>query len=369
MNNIKLQLDRVIQGDCTEVLETFPEKSVDLIFADPPYNLQLRNELMRPDRSKVDAVSDEWDHFDDYGDYDQFTREWLSRCQRTLKDSGTIWVIGTYHNIFRVGKILQDLGFWILNDITWIKTNPMPNFRGVRFANAQETLIWCQKERGLPYTFNYHAMKALNGSLQMRSDWYFPICTGKERIRHNGEKAHSTQKPEALLYRIILSSSNPGDIILDPFFGTGTTGAVAKKLHRHWIGIEFEPTYVKIARDRIDKIQASQYLEEVYYFPQKRNQPRIPFGALVERGLLMPGDNLYFDKDPKFMATVLANGLIEHDGMIASIHQVGKAISGLPCNGWERWYILDESSQEYSVLDLLRQIVRQEQSGIQNNQE
>lgn len=369
MSNIELYLDQIIQGDCTEVLATLPEKSVDLIFADPPYNLQLKNELRRPDRTKVDAVSDNWDQFDGFDEYDRFTQEWLIGCQRILKDSGTIWVIGTYHNIFRVGKILQDLGFWILNDITWIKTNPMPNFRGVRFANAQETLIWCQKERGMPYTFNYQAMKALNGNLQMRSDWYLPICTGKERIHINGEKAHPTQKPEALLYRVILSSSDPGDVILDPFFGTGTTGAVAKKLHRHWIGIEFEPTYVQIARDRINNIQGSLYSEEVYYFPQKRNLPRIPFGSLVERGLLVPGDSIYFEKQEKYKATVLANGLIKHNGMIGSIHQVGKALSGTPCNGWERWYFVDKSSQEYMVLDVLRQKVRDEQSGMLNNQE
>jgi modification methylase len=339
-----------------------PEKSVDLIFSDPPYNLQLRNELWRPDRTKVDAVNDAWDQFNGFDHYDKFTSNWLLACRRVLKDSGTIWVIGSYHNIYRVGKILQDIGYWILNDITWIKTNPMPNFRGVRFANAQETLIWAQKIRGAPYTFNYQAMKALNGSLQMRSDWYIPICTGKERIRIDGEKAHPTQKPEALLYRVILSSSNPGDIILDPFFGTGTTGAVAKKLHRHWIGIENDPDYVRIAKNRIDEIDPQSFSQDIYFFPQKRHQPRVPFGSLLERGMLEPGQKLYLDKSQSRVATVLANGLIKIDEMTGTIHQVAKAILGTPCNGWEQWYFKDEQSDEFKVLDELRQIVVDEGS-------
>lgn len=362
MNKAEFKLNHIIQGDCIQVLPTLPEKSVDLIFADPPYNLQLSSELFRPDSSKVNAVNDVWDQFSGFEDYDKFTREWLLACQRVLKDTGTVWVIGTYHNIFRVGKILQDIGYWILNDITWIKTNPMPNFHGVRFTNAQETLIWCQKKQGMPYTFNYQAMKALNGNLQMRSDWYLPICTGKERIRINSEKAHPTQKPETLLYRIILSSSDPGDIILDPFFGTGTTGAVAKKLHRNWIGIECDPAYVKIAKNRIDNINTSEYAEDIFNFPQKRNQPRVPFGVLVERGLLEPGETLYLDRSKRLTATILANGLIKHDDMIGSIHQIGKAILGKSCNGWDHWYYLDNQSNEYKTIDILRQSIRDEQS-------
>jgi site-specific DNA-methyltransferase (adenine-specific) len=369
MKNINLMLDQIFTGDSIEVLKSIPEKSVDLIFADPPYNLQLRNELWRPNRTKVNAVKDTWDHFNGFDEYDHFTRDWLIACRRVLKDTGTIWVIGTYHNIFRVGKILQDLGYWILNDITWIKTNPMPNFRGVRFANAQETLIWAQKDRGSQYTFNYQAMKALNGNLQMRSDWYLPICTGKERIRIDGEKAHPTQKPEALLYRIILSSTNPGDIILDPFFGTGTTGAAAKKLYRHWIGIEFDIEYVQIAKNRIDEIKPQEYSQEIFYFPQKRYQPRIPFGALVERGMLEPGQKIYFDKSQGREATILANGLIKLDDLKGTIHQVAKAICETPCNGWEHWYFKDESTGDFIVLDELRQIVHSEITGRSTDQE
>jgi len=248
-------LDQIIQGDCVQILQELPAKSVDLIFADPPYNLQLRNPLWRPDMTKVDAVDDEWDKFASYEEYDAFTRQWLWACRRVLKDTGTIWVIGTYHNIHRVGSILQDLGYWILNEVIWIKTNPMPNFRGVRFTNAHETLIWAQKVRGARYTFNHNAMKALNDDLQMRSDWYLPICSGSERLRLDGKKVHATQKPEALLYRVILASSKPGDVVLDPFLGSGTTAVVAKKLGRHWIGIERDPTYIEAAQRRIDAVQ------------------------------------------------------------------------------------------------------------------
>ena len=251
MDNDALISDRIIEGDCIEVLQSFPEKSVDLIFADPPYNLQLNQKLWRPNQTLVDAVEDDWDQFPDFSSYDRFSKDWLSQCRRVLKDDGTIWVIGTYHNIFRLGNAMQDLGFWFLNDVIWVKTNPMPNFRGVRFTNAHETLIWACKGRNNKNKFNYHAMKNLNDGRQMRSDWKIPICTGAERLKINGKKAHSTQKPEALLYRVIISSSNPGDIILDPFFGTGTTGVVAKKLDRHWIGIEKNSSYVELAQDRL----------------------------------------------------------------------------------------------------------------------
>src|SRR3712207_6526290 len=282
-------LDHIYHGDCREVLAALPERSVDLIFADPPYNLQLKGELWRPNMTKVDAVDDAWDQFDDFAAYDRFTCAWLLGCRRVLKDTGTLWVIGTYHNIYRVGSILQDLGFWVLNDVVWIKSNPTPNFRGVRFTNAHETLLWCKKSRDQKkYTFNYHAMKAVNDGKQMRSDWELPLCTGAERLRVDGQKLHATQKPEALLYRVLLASSNQGDVVLDPFFGTGTTGAVAKRLGRHWIGIEREQRYVKVARERI---ASTLELDEsaMRTMASKKAQPKVPFGALVETGMIEPG--------------------------------------------------------------------------------
>ncbi len=366
MSNPELPLDKILEGDCIRLLDTFPEDSVDLIFADPPYNLQLQRELWRPNLTKVSAVEDAWDQFGSFDEYDAFTRNWLTACRRVLKETGTIWVIGTYHNIYRVGKIMQDLGYWILNDLVWIKANPMPNFRGVRFTNAQETLIWAQKQRGARYTFNHHAMKALNGDLQMRSDWFIPLCTGKERIKIKGEKAHTTQKPEALLYRVILSSSNPGDVVLDPFFGTGTTGAVAKKLHRHWIGIEREVTYVEIAQRRLDAIQLPDNDERIYATMRRRYQPRIPFGTLVEQGLVQPGQKLYFSKkdgkriDEDITATVMANGNIRYKDITDSIHKVARAILNAPCNGWQHWFYQDEATGERLVIDKLRQRFRKE---------
>jgi len=360
MTHKKLPLDQVIHGDCLEILETLPEKSVDLVFADPPYNLQLQQDLWRPNMTRVDAVDDGWDRFADFAEYDRFTHTWLQACRRVLKDSGTLWVIGSYHNIYRVGRVLMDLGYWILNDVVWIKTNPMPNFRGVRFTNAHETLIWVQKNKGARYTFNYQTMKSLNDGLQMRSDWILPICNGKERLKINGSKAHATQKPEALLYRIILSSSNPGDVVLDPFFGTGTTGAVAKKLHRHWLGIEQDEGYIRIARERVAAIQPEDYQPEVYLFPSKRERPRIPFGTLLEQGLLQPGQKLYFGRQGNISATILANGQIKQNGLTGSIHQVGKAIKQAPCNGWEYWYYLDQKTGKRVVIDALRDRVRRE---------
>lgn len=364
MKNIvtELPVNQIIQGDCIKVLNTLPEDSVDLIFADPPYNLQLRGDLWRPNMTRVDGVDDEWDQFESFARYDEFTRTWLSGCLRVLKATGTIWVIGSYHNIFRVGAIMQDLGYWFLNDIVWVKTNPMPNFRGVRFTNAQETLIWAQKQPGARYTFNHHAMKALNGDLQMRSDWQFPICTGKERLRVDGKKAHATQKPEALLYRVILSSSNPGDVVLDPFFGTGTTGAVAKKLYRDWIGIELDETYVNIAQKRIDAVTPERYSDEVFILENKRRMSRVPFGSLLEHGLLRPGQKLYYGQNGDNTATILSNGHIRYKNITGSIHQVGKAINRAPCNGWHIWYFLDESTGEKVVIDKLRQILREKLS-------
>jgi len=350
-----LPLDSILRGDCVQALDSLPEKSVDLIFADPPYNLQLSQELWRPNMTRVQGVDDEWDKFADWKDYDLFTRAWLSACRRVLKDTGTLWVIGSYHNIYRVGAILMDLGYWILNDVIWVKTNPMPNFRGVRFTNAHETLLWAQKHKGARYTFNHHAMKALNDDLQMRSDWEIPLCTGRERLKVNGTKIHTTQKPEALLYRVILSSSNPGDVVLDPFFGTGTTGAVAKKLRRHYIGIERQEEYIQAAQARLDAIPRTAPDEDVFSFPTRRSRPRIPFGALLENGLLQPGQTLYFGKEGAISACVLANGCVTYNGTSGSIHQVGSAIQNAPCNGWEHWYVLDEVSGVRVVLDSLRQ--------------
>ncbi|HEX6270108.1 MAG TPA: site-specific DNA-methyltransferase [Anaerolineales bacterium] len=348
-----LPTNQIIHGDCIEILKSLPEHSVDLIFADPPYNLQLRNDLYRPNMTKVDAVKDSWDRFDDFVEYDTFTREWLSASRRVLKETGTIWVIGTYHNIYRVGAIMQDLGFWFLNDIVYIKNNPMPNFRGVRFTNAHETLIWAQKHKGTKYTFNHQSMKALNDDLQMRSDWYLPIATGKQRLKVNGKKAHSTQKPEALLYRIIMASSNPGDVVLDPFFGSGTTGAVAKKLGRNWIGIERDKKYIKVAQKRIDAVrEADQEAIKV----DQRKQVRIPFSALLENGLLRPGQVLYFAKNG-LKARVLSNGHIRCSGFTGSIHGVAKSLMGdVPVNGWDVWFYKDENGKRKAINELREQL-------------
>lgn len=350
----KLPLDQVLVGDSIETLALLPEKSIDLIFADPPYNLQLSQELYRPNMTRVDGVDEEWDQFGSLEEYDAFTRAWLSACQRVLKDTGTIWVIGSYHNIYRVGSIMQDLGFWFLNDVVWVKSNPMPNFRGVRFTNAHETLLWAQKNKGAKYTFNHHAMKSLNDDLQMRSDWELPICNGKERLRVNGEKAHPTQKPEALLYRVLLSSSNAGDVVLDPFFGTGTTGAVAKKLQRHWIGIERDATYAELAQKRIASVDAGIFSEEVYASSSKRNRPRVAFGKLLEAGLVTPGQILYFGKKGDVAGKVRADGAIQCEGMVGSIHQTARKLMDAPCNGWENWFYEDKDGKR-EPLDVLRE--------------
>jgi len=355
-------INTIHQGNCIEVLELLPANSIDLVFADPPYYLQLENDLWRPNSTKVDTVNDSWDKFEDFEDYDNFTRAWLTGCKRVIKDSGTIWVIGSYHNIYRVGTIMQDLGFWILNDIIWVKKNPMPNFRGVRFTNAHETLIWAQKNKGKKYTFNHQTMKALNGDLQMRSDWKLwplSLATGKERIKSksNGIKAHSTQKPESLLYRVIMASSKPGDIILDPFFGTGTTGAVAKRLGRNWIGIEKNKKYISIAQRRINSIQPA---DKVALKVEKDKQPRVPFGTLVENGLLEIGQKLYFENRGNITAIILANGHIRHKEIDGSIHKVAGVIQNAPCNGWDHWYYIDKKSQERIVINELRALIRKE---------
>jgi modification methylase len=359
MTQLKLEdaLDRVIEGDCVEKMRALPEGCADLIFADPPYNLQLKNELRRPDNSKVDAVDDHWDQFTSFAEYDRFTREWLNEARRVLKDSGALWVIGSYHNIFRVGTILQDLGFWVLNDVVWRKSNPMPNFRGRRFTNAHETLIWAAKSAGQKsYTFNYEAMKALNDDLQMRSDWTLPICSGGERLKdEDGQKAHSTQKPESLLYRVILSSTRQGDVVLDPFFGTGTTGAVARKLGRHFIGIERDKDYARIARSRIAELEPAES-EALETTKSKRAEPRIPFGWVVERGLLPPGTVLQ-GQQKSHRAKVRADGTLVCADATGSIHQIGAHVQGLDaCNGWTFWQF--ESNGALVSIDVLRQRLR-----------
>ena len=351
--------ETIIQGDCLEQLKTLPSKSVDLVFADPPYNLQLGGDLHRPDNSKVDAVDDHWDQFASFAAYDAFTKAWLAECQRVLKDDGSLWVIGSYHNIFRVGSTLQDLGFWILNDIIWRKTNPMPNFKGTRFTNAHETLIWAAKGRGQRrYTFNYDAMKMANDELQMRSDWTFPLCTGEERIKDaEGHKAHPTQKPEALLHRVILASTRPGDLILDPFFGVGTTGAAAKRLGRRFIGIEREPTYAEFARRRISQVSPMRP-EDVQVMGSKRSEPRIPFGQIVEAGLLRPGDQLYSPKGD-LAARVRADGSLVIGDLFGSIHKVGAMVQSAPaCNGWTYWHF--KTDKGLAPIDVLRAKVRSE---------
>jgi site-specific DNA-methyltransferase (adenine-specific) len=353
-----LPLDTLLQGDCIEIMEQLPSESVDLIFADPPYNLQLRQDLWRPNQTLVDAVKDPWDQFSSFEAYDQFTRAWLSACRRVLKPRGTLWVIGTYHNIHRVGNALQDLGFWILNSIIWIKANPMPNFRGVRFTNAHETLIWAQKDAGAQYTFNHHSMKALNEDLQMRSDWYLPICNGRERLRINGTKAHATQKPEALLYRVLMASTNPGDVVLDPFFGTGTTGVVARKLQRHWVGIEKDLVYSQLARERIAAAPVGEEEREVYASVNPRRAARMPFGALLENGLLRPGQLLYFGHKGDITARVLADGSLEYNQQRGSIHKIARLIETGPGNGWTQWFYLDENTRQRVSIDVLRQELR-----------
>jgi modification methylase len=358
----KQQRNQIIKGNCIEVLQALPENSVDLVFADPPYNLQLGETLWRPNNTKVDGVDDDWDQFSSFTAYDDFSSKWLKGCKRVLKDTGAIWVIGSYHNIYRIGKILQDLGFWILNDIVWIKTNPMPNFRGVRFTNAHETLIWAAKTKDSKYTFNYHAMKEFNKGKQMRSDWLLPLCSGSERLKINGKKAHSTQKPEALLYRVILSSSNPGDLVLDPFFGTGTTGVIAKKLGRDWIGIEKEQQYIDVAQKRIDRINVRSFPNTLFDVrDKKRSAPRVAFSLLLEAGLLSPGQKLYFKENRNKFAQIRADGkLLLEDGFAGSIHQAGKHLSkGSPCNGWVSWYF-EKSDKSLHVIDELRSIYRKD---------
>jgi len=352
-----LPLDTIQVGDSVAVMGGLPPASVDLIFADPPYNLQLAGDLHRPDASRVDAVDDAWDKFESFSAYDAFTRAWLVAARRVLKPDGTIWVIGSYHNIFRVGTALQDLGFWLLNDVVWRKTNPMPNFRGRRLQNAHETLIWASRDaeaRG--YTFNYEAAKAGNEDLQLRSDWLFPICTGAERLKDaDGRKVHPTQKPEALLHRILSIASRPGDVVLDPFFGSGTTGAVARRMGRHFLGIERDPGYAAAARARIDAVEPAP-APALAPLPAKREAPRVAFSALVEAGLVRPGTELT-DARGRFRALVKADGTLESGGSVGSIHRVGALVQGQDaCNGWTFWHL--ERAGRIEPIDVLRTAVR-----------
>ena len=356
---IELPLDQVLQGDCRDVLATLPPRSVDLIFADPPYNLQLRGDLWRPNQTHVDAVDDAWDRFGSFAEYDKFTREWLLACRRVLKDTGTLWVIGSYHNIYRVGAIMQDLGFWVLNDVVWTKSNPMPNFKGTRFCNAHETMLWVKKnEQQTKYTFNYKSMKSANDDLQMRSDWHIPLCTGDERLKINGEKAHATQKPEALIHRILRACSHPGDVVLDPFFGTGTTGAVAKRLRRRFIGIEKEDVYVHLARTRIAEIAPPLVPDEMLPPPLDAPKKRIAFTLLLEFNLVQPGMILRLGKTQQ-TAAVMEDGSLVSGELRASIHKLAALCLGKPsANGWDHWQYLDEKTGEYRTLDALRQAMR-----------
>lgn len=351
----ELPLDQILLGDAGQMLRMLPDASVNCVFADPPYNLQLRGELRRPDDSLVDGVDDDWDKFSDFAAYDAFTRDWLGECRRVLRKDGTLWVIGSYHNIFRIGSILQDLGFWILNDVIWRKSNPMPNFKGRRFTNAHETMIWAAKGQDSRYKFNYQSMKSLNDDLQMRSDWTLPLCTGPERLRNaHGLKLHPTQKPEALLHRVIMAATAPGDVILDPFLGTGTTAAVAKRLHRHFIGIERHPAYVEAAWGRLQAERAAPE-HTVNAPPAGRDAPRIPFGNFVETGAIPPGTKLY-DRARKFTAEVTADATLVSGPHRGSIHQVGAAIQNAPsCNGWTYWHF--ERDGKLVALDVLRKPV------------
>ncbi len=344
--------NKIINGDSLEELKKIPRETFDLIFADPPYNLQLKSELTRPDRSKVSAVNDKWDQFENFKKYDDFTYEWLSECKRILKKDGAIWVIGSYHNIFRVGTAIQNLGFWILNDVIWNKNNPMPNFRGTRFTNAHETLIWASKSEKSKYTFNYQSLKCLNDDLQMRSNWDLSICNGSERLKKDGKKIHSTQKPEALLHRILLATSNKNDLILDPFLGSGTTATVAKKLGRNYFGIEKEKNYFKAAEQRI---KTTKPIEDdlLDTLKNNRSKPRIPFGSLVELGIIKPGTNI-FDNKKKITARIMADGSIKHNQAEGSIHKVAATILGAEsCNGWTFWHC-DINGRTYPI-DYLRQ--------------
>ena len=353
---LRLPRNKIIVGDCIEELRKLPARSVDLVFADPPYNLQLANELYRPNNSRVDGVDDDWDKFSSFESYDRFTRDWLTAVRRVLKPNGSLWVIGSYHNIFRVGTALQDLGFWVLNDVIWRKTNPMPNFRGRRFTNAHETMIWASTGQKARYTFNYESMKSLNEDLQMRSDWLLPICSGAERLKQDGRKTHPTQKPEALLQRVILAASHVGDVVLDPFMGSGTTAVAAKRLGRAFVGIEREGAYAKAARERLKSIVTLDPAS-LQVCKGKRGETRVPFGTLLEMGLLSPGTALY-DPAARLEAKVRADGSIACGDAQGSIHKIGAHVQGaMACNGWTFWHY--EAGGTLKPIDALRAEARQ----------
>jgi modification methylase len=340
--------DAILIGDCVAEMMRLPPASVDLVFADPPYNLQLEGALSRPDQSLVDGVDDSWDKFADFAEYDAFTRDWLAAVRRLMKPAATIVVIGSYHNIFRVGAILQDLGFWILNDIVWRKANPMPNFRGRRFTNAHETMIWAARgPEAKAYTFNYETLKAGNEDVQVRSDWFLPICTGAERLKdESGRKAHPTQKPEALLQRVLLAASNAG---------SGTTGVAARRLGRSFIGVERDPAYAKAARERIDAVEPLPE-SALAVAPTRRSEPRVAFSSVVEAGLALPGERLV-DAAARYSALVRADGALAAGPAVGSIHKIGALVQGLPaCNGWTFWHV--EREGRLTPIDDLRAAMR-----------
>ena len=348
-------LNKVVNGNSLKILKEIPNKTFDLVFVDPPYNLQIGEKLKRPDDSKVKGVDDKWDQFKSFKHYDDFCKTWLYECKRVLKDNGSIWVIGSYHNIFRIGYLLQNLDYWILNDIIWRKKNPMPNFKGTRFTNAHETLIWASKNKKSKYTFNYQSLKCLNDDLQMRSDWTFPICNGKERLKKDGKKVHSTQKPEALLHRIILAATNKNDLVLDPFLGTGTTAVVAKKLGRKYFGIEKDKKYFESASERINKTSVIEdnYLDALQ---NNKSKPRVPFGSLIEMGIIKPG-TILFDQKKKYYAKIMIDGSLKHEKTEGSIHKVAAKILGAEsCNGWTYWHY--QSGKTLKPIDKLRDKLR-----------
>ncbi|MEA2905111.1 MAG: modification methylase [Alphaproteobacteria bacterium] len=350
---------RIVTGDSIAEMAKLTAGSVDLVFADPPYNLQLQGDLKRPDDSRVDAVDDDWDKFSSFGAYDDFTRAWLIACRRVMKPAATLWVIGSYHNIFRVGAILQDLGFWILNDVVWRKTNPMPNFRGRRFTNAHETLIWAARDPAAKgYTFNYEALKAGNEDVQVRSDWTLALCTGEERLKGaDGKKLHPTQKPQTLLARVILSSSRPDDLVLDPFCGTGTTGAVAKRLGRRFVGFERDRAYATAAQSRIAAVVPLEHAT-LAPFMTAREAPRVAFATLVERGLISAGARLV-DAKRRHKALVRADGAVALGATVGSIHRIGALAQGLEaCNGWAFWHV--DTPKGLVSIDALRAEIRAE---------
>ena len=347
--------NKIENGNSIEILKRIPDKTFDLVFADPPYNMQIGEKLSRPDDSKVDGVNDKWDQFSSFEHYDKFSKSWLKECKRILKDSGSMWVIGTYHNIFRLGYHIQNLNYWILNDVIWRKNNPMPNFKGTRFTNAHETLIWASKNKKSRYTFNYQSLKCLNDDLQMRSDWILPICNGKERLKRDGKKIHSTQKPEALLHRIILATTNKGDSIFDPFLGTGTTAVVAKKLGRKYFGVEKDKKYFQAAKQRIDETLEirDDYLD---ILPNNKSKPRVPFGSLIEMGLIKPGTTL-FDVKKRYNAKIMIDGSLKCQKAEGSIHKVAAKIIGAEsCNGWTYWHYV--SGNDLKPIDNLREKLR-----------